>query len=280
MPEGSLKAIHETQDEIPDIYRDLYTERGGKWELTGIAGVKTQNDVDRVKEALEKEKKDHKAAKDSARVWLDSGYKIEEVRDRMDKWDEIQLKLENAGKLNDDQIDKIVEGRIKSRLGPVERDKASLAEQLSAAVQRVAAYEEKERITTIHSEARKARVKTGAYESAEEDINAAAERMLEITDDGRVVTKDGVGVTPGVEADVWLQEMQTKRAHWWPPSEGGGAKGAKVGITSVKNPWSAAHWNITEQGNYINANGIEKAQQMAALAGSKIGATRPTVKAA
>ena len=280
MADGSLKAVHDTQDEIPEVYRDLYAERGGKWELTGITGVKTQADVDRVQEALRKEKDDHKKAKESARAWIDTGWKLEDVRERMEKWDEIQLKLENAGKLNDEQIDKIVESRIKSRLGPVERQNKELNEQLQAASQQVSAFQEKERIATIHSEARKARIKTGAYESADEDINFAAERMLEILEDGRVVTKDGVGVTPGVTADIWLQEMQSKRAHWWPPSEGGGAKGAKIGIQASKNPWSATNWNLTEQGNFINENGMEKAQQMAALANSRVGATRPTAKAA
>jgi len=43
-----LEAIHKTLEEIPEQYRDLYSERNGQFELTGISGVKTQADVDRL----------------------------------------------------------------------------------------------------------------------------------------------------------------------------------------------------------------------------------------
>lgn len=41
------------------------------------------------------------------------------------------------------------------------------------------------------------------------------------------------------------------------------------------NPWSADHWNITDQGKIIRALGPEKAAAMAKAAGVTIGATKP-----
>ena len=35
----------------------LYTEKEGKWHLTGIKGMKTQADIDAVKATLDKERK-------------------------------------------------------------------------------------------------------------------------------------------------------------------------------------------------------------------------------
>ena len=66
-----LKAIHDTIDDIEEPYRDLYTEKNGKWELTGIAGAFTQANMDRVQAALDKERAEHKATQDKLAVWAD-----------------------------------------------------------------------------------------------------------------------------------------------------------------------------------------------------------------
>lgn len=41
------------------------------------------------------------------------------------------------------------------------------------------------------------------------------------------------------------------------------------------NPWMAGQWNVTRQAHIVRAMGIEKANQIAAAAGSFVGATRP-----
>jgi hypothetical protein len=51
--------------------------------------------------------------------------------------------------------------------------------------------------------------------------------------------------------------------------------GGKFAPTS-NNPWSAANWNVTEQGRLVRVLGEEKAAGIARAAGSHIGATRPT----
>jgi hypothetical protein len=42
-----------------------------------------------------------------------------------------------------------------------------------------------------------------------------------------------------------------------------------------ENPWSAQSWNITEQGRLERRLGKDKAAQIAAAAGCKLGSTRP-----
>jgi hypothetical protein len=43
------------------------------------------------------------------------------------------------------------------------------------------------------------------------------------------------------------------------------------------NPWSAASWNITEQGKVISRYGLDAAERVAALAGARVGDTRPAI---
>jgi hypothetical protein len=105
--------------------------------------------------------------------------------------------------------------------------------------------------------------------------------MLQRDKDGNVITKDGVGVTPGVDVLTWLIEMQPKRPRWWPESVGGGATGTRTSHGQfTTNPWMANNWNVTAQGEFIRANGMDKAQQAAKLAGTTVGGAKPLAKAA
>lgn len=271
------------ETEVEEAFRSLYTERNGEFVLTGITGVKSQADVDRVQASLTAEREAHKKTKDRLRPLQFNGHSIVEMGDdelkeavtAFDGYEELKTKAESAGKVDDTKINELVEQRIKAKIAPVEREKAKLAEDLKAATEKIAAYTTAETTRTIHDAVRKARIASKVIDTAEDDVLMLAERVFELTEDGRVVTKDKVGVTPGIEADIWLQEMQEKRPHWWPESQGGGAKGGKPGTPTGDNPWSAKHWNLTKQGQYIVQHGEAKAEQMAKAAGSFIGATAP-----
>jgi hypothetical protein len=270
----ALKVIHDKVDDIPEQYRDLYTEKDGKWVLTGIVGVKTDADVAAVQEALRKERNDHKTTKATLAKWgeLDP----DQVQEQLDT---IPALTEAAkGKLSQEQIDELVEKRIGAKLKPVEKrvtDAEKRAKELED--ENTGLKAEKTR-RVIHDAIRAEAVKTKMIDTAQDDALLLAERIFEVTEEGKVVAKDQVGVTPGISPDIWLTEMQDKRPHWWPASQGGGAGGGNGGGgNTANNPWSAANWNLTEQGKYIRAQGMEKATQMAKQAGldKAVGHTRP-----
>lgn len=270
-----LKAIHEKVDEIPEAFRPLYTERDGKFELTGIEGTKTQADIDRIQEGLRKEKNDHKETKTRLSAWGELKY--DEVLAKLDRYPELEA-LAAKGGVDEKKIDELVETRIRSKLAPVERERDKYKTDLLGATQIVEQMTLKERTRSVHDAVRKAGTAAKIVDTALEDVLMLSERIFEINEKGDVVTKDGVGVTPGIGADVWLTEMQAKRPHWWGPSVGGGAGGGggSGGGGMANNPWSKDAWSLTEQGNVFRSQGAAKAEQLAKLAGSHIGATHPT----
>lgn len=272
-----LKDTHDKLEEIPEQYRELYTEKNGKFEFTGVQGMRTQADVDRVQEALRKEKNDHKATKDALSVWGD--LKHDDVVAKLDKFPE--LEAASKGKLDEAQIEEIVqrrvEGTLKSKLAPVERQNKQLAQQLAEAMEKASVLETKDRKRTLHDHVRKAAREAHVLPEAEEDVLLWAERVMDITEDGKVVTKDNVGVTPGLEPQAWLADIQDKKPHWWPGTQGGGAPGSmnRPNGPGGPNPWSVDGWNLTKQGAFMKQHGRERAEQMAKAAGSSVGATRP-----
>lgn len=281
-----LKTIYEKQEEIPEGYGDLYIERNGKFEISGIEGVKTQADVDRVQEALRKEKGDHKVTKESLAKFGDLD--PEKVPAALEELEEVKAQLATAtkdGKVDEGAVQERIEAAVNRAVGPILRDKKAVETQLGLRDKVIL-----EKDTEVN--ALKGSIKKTKIEGVLRD-NAIAAKVLgtAIDDavmvgigmfeeiDGRYVTKDGVGVTPGLEPKEWYKDMQEKRPHWWPPSQGGGSRGAGAPMgRNADNPWSVAGWNITKQGQFVKTHGEAKAGEAAASVGSRIGATRPPVQ--
>ena len=263
----SLKVVVDTLDNVDEKFHELYTERDGKFHLTGVEGLKTQEDINRLQTSLNKERADHKALKD--RVKLLGDRKIEDVITELDRIPELE-----AASKDGKNVDELVEAKIKTRLSPIERERDKLKEELAQKEATIADYSAKDRTRKIHDSVREAISKQQGFQStAIEDALFMAERVFEIDEQGNVIAKENVGVTPGVNPLVWLQEIQTTRPHWWGPSMGGGAAGGKGG-SGTANPWSAANWNLTEQGRILREN-RSQAEQMAKSAGTTIGGPKP-----
>jgi hypothetical protein len=263
----ALKTIYKDESEIPGEYKELYSERGGQYELTGIEGIKTDADVARLNESLRKEREDHKKTREALRAW--DGFDHGDIQSKLDRLEE--LEAVGGGKLDDAKINQIVEARLRSKLGPLEREKAKLTEQITA-------YQAQAKQRKIHDTVRAACVEAKVLESAIDDALTLAERVFDVDESGAVTVKDQMGFTPGSDAVAWLSELQPKRAHWWPASFGSGARDGKSG-GFAQNPFSAEHWNLTEQGRIVATN-PQRAEQMAAAAGVRVGAGRPKAKAA
>lgn len=283
---AKLKTIYDTIDEIPtDVaVADLYVERNGKMELIGVEGVRTQADVDRVQEALKKERGDHRVSKEQLLRFADID--PDAVHEKLDQFDSMKAQVEaftKDGKIDETKLEPVIQSRVKAALGPVERQAAQAARAL----------EEQKKLTadalavgdglkatikrsSVESAIRSEAVKLKLIPTAIDDAIMAGLDVLDVADDGAIVTKEKPGVVPGIGAGDWLKDMQDKRPHWWPQSQGGGAgQGGRGGLVSrADNPWTKEGWNLTKQGQLTKANEA-KAAELAKSVGSFIGATHP-----
>ena len=282
-----LKVIYDTKEEIPEGFDALYTEKNGKWELTGVTGVKTQGDVDRVTEALRKEKADHKIVKDALKGY--EGVDVEVYHTLTTELEETKAQLDAVkkdGTIDETKLEPIIQARVKQQIAPVERDLVSAKKQLELAKAATAAKEAetvelKATIITgnVERTIRDAAVKALVIPQAVSDVVMRGSHIFELHDDGRLITKDGHGVTPGLTPAEWLKDEMERSPYWWPASIGGGSgplsKGGGTGYHGANNPWSKAGWNLTAQGQLVKKLGDVKAGEIAAMVGSKIGDTKP-----
>lgn len=282
-----LKTLYDKQEDIPEGYTDLYIERNGKFEINGIEGVKTQADIDRVQTALSKERTDHKSTRETLSKWDALKLDPDKVPAALEELEEVKAQLATAtkdGKVDENAVQERIEAAVNRAVGPLQRDKTATERQL-AAKEKVIAEKEAE-IGTLNGN-----IKRSKIEGVLRDNAVAAKVLATAIDDavmvgilhfeevnGKYVTKDANGITPGLAPAEWYKDMQEKRPHWWPPSVGGGSRGGS-GPTGrdAGNPWSPAGWNITAQGRYMTQHGEAKAAEAARSVGSKIGATKPPV---
>lgn len=268
-----LKLAYTSQDDIPEAFRDLYTESDGTFKLTGIDGLISNDDLAAAKRNTEAEREAHKKTKARLRHFVDmSDEQLTEATNKLDRFEELEAAA--GGKLDDDKINDMVEKRINSRTAPLERQIATLTSELDESRAETSGLKKDKTTRSIQDDVRAAATKLKLLPEAVDDAFMLADRVFEVTEEGTVVTKDNVGVTPGIGAEVWLTDLKEKRPHWWPTSSGGGAQPGGGGVGSGNNPWGAKTWNLTAQGQQFRADPA-KATQLAQAAGTTIGGARP-----
>ena len=266
-----LKAVVKDLSEVDEKYHDLYIERNGEYQLDRIEGMATEADVQRVQKALDSERKDRREIEEKYRPFKNMD--PQEVQEKLDKFDEYKELADNNGGDVEERAQKLADARIKSALGPVERERDELKTQVQQKDEVLEGFTKKDRKRTIHDEVRSAASELNVLPSALDDALMLAEHQFDISEDNKVITKEDAGVTPGIDPKTWLSEMQEKRPHWWPVSEGGGAGGGSGG-NATDNPWSKKNWNMTEQSKKYKEN-PQQAERMAKSAGTTIGGPKP-----
>lgn len=270
-----LKAVVENLDEVDSKYHDLYVQRDGKWVLDKIDGLVSQGDLTRIQSGLTNERNAHKETKAELDRYKVLGDDVDAIQVQLDSIPE--LKLAADGKLDDEKINGIVETRLRAKVAPVEREMEKIRKENEDLRAENEGHKVEKTRRTIHDAVRTAASESKIVSTAVDDALMLAERVFEVTDDGQVVTRDSVGVTPGIAPQVWLTELQDTRPHWWEASSGGGAKPGQ-GTNRGVNPFSDEHWNRTEQGKLFTTDPV-KAEQMAKSAGTTVGGPRPVKKA-
>lgn len=267
-----LKAILAKIDEVDEKYRDLYTEQGGKWVFTGVEGVKSQADIDRINAALVKERKDHSDTKVSLKTATD---KVAEY-DGLEPAD-VKVKLEKLGTLEAagapditknfaavvaTEVNKVVEGRVKSETNKLQRDLTEAQTKLNSLTGENQTYKTREDTRTVHDGIRAAAVAAKVLPEAIPDLLLVAGQELKLAD-GKVLTEDGRDPVQVIE------DYKAKRPYYWPVAQGAGGRGGQQGDTTFDgkaNPFARATWDMTTAGQLLKADPT-KAAKLAEIAG-------------
>ena len=265
--EISLNISYNSLNDVPETYRPLYSEQDGKAVLSRVVGLKSQDDINKIHGALEKERNDHKAVKATLARLGDRD--IEDVLKDLDRIPTLEAAAKGA-----DNIDEQIAGRLQQETAPLQRKISGYESELDTLKQQVEQYRTREIHRDINDVVAKFAVKSKVIPEAVEDVQFMARSIFEKNEQGQVVAKADIpGVTPGISPEVWLVELQQTKPYLWPssnlPNMGKGGPGQ-----TGSNPWSKDSWNMTKQGQIVREN-PEKAKQLAAQAGTTVGGPQP-----
>jgi hypothetical protein len=238
-----LKTTYDSPDDIPEQYRDLYADDGGKWRLTGVEGLKTQADIDNVLRAKAHEVRRRQEAE--ARWSALGDASPEDILAKLDRIAELEAIAEGKG----GEVDKLVDARASARAAPLERELRARQSELEEArkeLERMRAIDRKRR---IDDEARKALGEVGVIPEAQDDAMLYLSTMLELAEDGVPQTREGAGVPAGIDAAGLLAHLRDHgmRPLWWGANTGAGLRGGKGSALAGDNPWTKGKENLTKQ---------------------------------
>jgi len=274
----NIRAKYATEEEIPEAHKELFEERQGEWMLTKIDGIVTDGDVHRLTTANTKVRAEMTAMK--AKMDAFGSRTPDEISKLDEKIVELEAQVEAGGRPDEEKINTLVEARLKVTTGPLQRELKTAQEALTEKTKLADGLQTTITKGIISDHVRTAATKAKVVPTAVDDVLALSGGIFEVVDvDGknRVVTRDNIGITPGLDPDSYFAEVAPNKPHWFPNSQGAGAGGGKGSMPGLNgnNPWTKEHWNLTERGKIIREQGVEKAEQYAKAAGSTLNATQP-----
>lgn len=257
----SLLTAYNSADEIPEPFRGLYSEQDGKHVLSKVVGLKTQDDVNRLQGALDKERNDHKQVKSAlAKLGDRSIDDVLGILDKVPAWEALEAQSDPS------KIDELVNGKLSQHTAPLQRQVTELTTERDGYKEKFEALSTQVKQDKILGGLKDAALAAKALPEAVEDIARMGLGLFDISDDGAIVVKaDAKGVTPGILPEVWLNDLKDSKPFYWPASQGAGGQGGQGG-KGANNPWMAGQENLTEQGKLVQTNPV-LARQLAQAAG-------------
>lgn len=199
------------------------------------------DDIAKLREALRKERDDHKATKtalsvfraDVARVTgLGEDAPIEQIGERLTQTDKLIQEKTSALSTERDEA--------------IKRADTLLSERKAERVEAV-----------VDQAVRRSGIKAECMDDAKMHLRNA----LEVNDKGEVVTKATPGIVPGQTADWFVvSQLRSTRSGYWPLSVGGNARGSSgngagaSADTACFDP-NSPKFNMTAQGAYLRQHG-------------------------
>ena len=236
----ALKSKYDSLKEIPAEDVRLYVERDGAWHLD-VDQRELKAKVDEMRNnniALSKRVADYEQRFE--------GIDPEQVR----KLVEEKQRLEEERQLKSGEAEKVIEARVASVRGDLQKQVAALAAERDTLGAQLVTIRIDQGVVASAT-------RRGLRSTAIPDITARARSAFRLEKgvptafdaDGRTVRLGKDGVAP-MTLDEWVDQQVADAPHLFETNAGGGAVGngsGGVGNRSVVNPFRKETWNLTEQ---------------------------------
>lgn len=268
-----LEIFYSNLENIPEKFRELFTEKDDKWVLTGVKGLKTSEDIERLQKANRNERESHDETKQKLNKLLEVvGDKTpEELQKNLDDFEDLSksgVQSDNSdAKFTQEQIDEKINIALERKeretsriIAKLETERDSFSEENTHLKKDIKESTIRDVITKVSSDA-------GLLSSAIGDVQDIALRICDIDEDGKVIVREGQGDISGMDiSTVIKEEWVQSKSYFYEASKSGGGKSNMGDSGLANNPFSKESQNLTEQSKMVKEN-PEKAKRFIASAG-------------
>ncbi len=233
-----LKQSVENLDNVDEGHHDLYTASadGKSFALTGVIGMKTQADIDKLQTSLTASRNDTKAVQAKLSVFADVN--SETIADDLQELATLRI---TEGKVDNEKFMEQVDGKVKILMGPHDREMKLLQESNTALSDTNTKLNNAATTRFVQDDANKAMDALKLTDPGSRE-DAMLHMMGQFTKDehGQVLNAEGLTTVE------WLTAKQSTRGRWWGNTDPDGGLGGK-GKHQGANPFTRENWNMGEQ---------------------------------
>lgn len=229
-----VKSSYDSAGDVPQEFKDSFKEVDGKFVFTGQIDVKTQDDVDKIlgaKKHIDTELSDVKELLKAEK---------QGKADIQSKLEVAELKISRGADLEDNEE---IQGLVAKLVNAKTTD---ISSQLDEANEKIAGFQ-----STIYGN-EKSEFVTGIVSSFSDTVKGDASFMLnqifERQADNTYLTKEGLGLEAGLNAEQATAKLLETRPHWAKSNTAGNSQGGgKPSGDNGSNPFKKDTFNRTEQ---------------------------------
>jgi len=208
-----LKLSYDKKEDVPEALVDHYKEVGGKW-VAQVDGMKTQEDIDKLSEALRKEREDHDTSKKDLK---ESKATLGTANDELEA-------LKKTGGKGGDKEEPTHEDLVE--LSRLRRENETLTAENTEVKEKHEKLETSVTSTKIKDALRTSFGPKMRKEAVEMQVDHALRDF--VLSDGKVLTKPELGDKSGLTADAYADNLLSSQSYLAPPSNSGGAGGGST----------------------------------------------------
>lgn len=274
--------VAENLDEVPENFHPWYVEaEDGKHRFL-VDGVAPKEKFEEFRTNNTELNKRLAEMERQMTVYRTINEDPDKLRQDYETLQKLQQRFKDKELIEKEGFEKAVEQRTSEMKSASEAQIRALSEALNkTAAERDSAIAENERII-IHRAITDAVLAAGVVPAAIPDIlDRAARDGWSLNEKKQpIMMRNGAPVfgENGVDAltpKEWANRGLRDTAPWFfNKADGTGASGSNIPGAPV-NPWTAENWNLTKQGEYIQKEGMAKAEAMARSAGTTVNAIHP-----
>jgi hypothetical protein len=223
--------VFDTLDAVPEGFREVASQKDGKFTVNVVAANKLAEFRDN-NISLARERDGLKAYHDSL-----AGIVGEDPASFMTSYGELQTiaqKVKDGTLKGSDAVQAEVAQRVAQMKADYERQLAQQAQDASTWKSKASENDTKWRRSIVDRQITEAVISdaSGALPSALSDILTRAYRVFKVTDDNKLIARDGEAVIYGADGTTpmspleWLAKLRESAPYFFKGSNGGGATGA------------------------------------------------------